>query len=190
MIIFGLGNPGLKYQWTRHNVGFIFLDVLARKLNKKFQNYPEYKKATVIIEKKEINLIKPLLFMNRSGIVVSHILGNYPDEFIVILDDINLPLGRIRFRAKGSDGGHLGLRSIIEVLNTEDFPRLRIGVANQESMERRLDSAEFVLSRFKKDEKKIIKDVIAKGIEGIEIYLTKGFEKAQNFINGVKLTEC
>ncbi|MEO0096314.1 MAG: aminoacyl-tRNA hydrolase [candidate division WOR-3 bacterium] len=185
MIIFGLGNPGFKYRWTRHNAGFIFLDRLAKKFKKRFVSYPEYKKATIIIEKREIRLIKPLSFMNRSGMVVSHILKKYPDEFIIILDDINLPLGRMRFRAKGSDGGHLGLRSIIEALNTEDFPRLRIGIANQEIIERKINSADFVLSPFRRNEKKIIIEVIEKAIEGIEMYLTQGFERAQSFINGL-----
>ncbi|MEO0123037.1 MAG: aminoacyl-tRNA hydrolase [candidate division WOR-3 bacterium] len=189
MIIFGLGNPGLNYKWTRHNVGFIFIDRLAKKFKKKFFRYPEYKKAKIVVEKKEILLIKPLLFMNRSGIVVSHILEKQCDEFVVILDDINLPLGRMRFRAKGSDGGHLGLRSIIEALNTEDFPRLRIGVANQEIIERKIDSADFVLSPFRRAEKKILINVIEKAIEGIEIFITQGAEKAQNFINAFRFTE-
>ncbi len=188
MIIFGLGNPGLKYHWTRHNVGFIFLDRLAKKFKKRFVSYPEYKESTLIIEKKEIKLIKPLLLMNRSGIVVSHILKKYPDEFIIILDDINIPLGRMRFRAKGSDGGHLGLRSIIEALNTEDFPRLRIGIANEDSIERKIDSADFVLSPFDRDEIKVIKLVIDKAIEGIEIFVSQGFERAQNFINATNFT--
>ncbi len=189
MIVFGLGNPGIKYQRTRHNAGFIFLDQLAKKYKKRFRNVKAYKQTTIIISEKEIKLIKPFLFMNNSGLVVRKVLEENPDEFLVILDDINLSLGRMRFRAKGSDGGHLGLRSIIEVLNTDDFPRLRIGIANDDIINRRIDSADFVLRSFPKAERKIINKVIEKGIEGINIYLTQGFEKAQNFINAFNLTE-
>ncbi len=183
MIIFGLGNPGLEYRWTRHNAGFLFLDYLAKRYSKRFRRVGEYAHTMIEIKEKKIKLIKPLLFMNRSGVVVSHIINNCPDEFLVVLDDINLPLGRMRLRAKGSDGGHLGLRSIIEALNTEDFPRLRIGIATQDVVEKRVDPADFVLSPFSKTERKIVERVIEKGIEGIGIYLTQGIEKAQNFIN-------
>ncbi len=187
MIIFGLGNPGLKYRWTRHNAGFVFLDTLAREYQKRFRRFIEYQYTAITIAGKRIKLIKPLLFMNRSGIVVSHILNKRPDVFMVVLDDINLPLGRLRFRARGSDGGHLGLGSIIETQNTEEFPRLRIGIANQESIERRIDSAEFVLEQFNNNEKRILKAVIEKGIQGIEIFVSDGFERAQNFVNSVNL---
>ncbi len=187
MIIFGLGNPGLKYSWTRHNAGFIFLDMLARKYKKKFRKFAGYQYTTIVIAGKKIELIKPFLFMNHSGDVVSYILDKESDEFMVVLDDINLPLGRMRFRIKGSDGGHLGLRSIIEALDTEEFPRLRIGIANQKSIARQVDSAEFVLEQFNNDEKKILKAVIEKGIQGIEIFVSDGFERAQNFVNSVNL---
>lgn len=186
MIIFGLGNPGIKYQWTRHNTGFIFINAFVKQYKKKFKKYPGYQQVEINKDGQEIKCIKPLLYMNCSGIVVAHILENEPEDFLVVVDDINLPLGRLRFRVRGSDGGHLGLRSIIEVLNTEDFPRLRIGVANQESIARDIDAAEFVLRRFEKEEKKILKEVIDKGIKGIEIYLAQGFENAQNFINSIK----
>ncbi|MGB9721027.1 MAG: aminoacyl-tRNA hydrolase [bacterium] len=204
MIIFGLGNPGIKYKGTRHNVGFLFVDSLAGKYKKKFRKFRDYEKAIIEIEQKKIKLIKPLLFMNQSGRVVADLVTKERIKsstllkekgkceglnLLIVLDDINLPLGRMRLRAKGSDGGHLGLRSIIEALNTEDFPRLRIGIANDDIINRKIDSADFVLSSFSKNERKIIDKAIEKGIEGIEIYLTQGFEKAQNFINAVKFTE-
>ncbi len=187
MIIIGLGNPGLKYRWTRHNAGFLFLETLAKKYRKRFRRFKDYEQATIKVMEKEIKLIKPLLFMNNSGIVVSRILEREIDMFIVVLDDINLPIGRIRFRAKGSDGGHLGLRSIIQTLKTEDFPRLRIGIANQDLFERNLDVADFVLRPFGRTEKRILKLVIQKAIEGIELFISTGLEKAQNFINGVNV---
>jgi len=187
VIIFGLGNPGFKYRWTRHNVGFIFLDHLAKKYKKRFHSFPDYSESLIAIGDKEIKLIKPLLYMNRSGAVVAKILSAVPEEFMVILDDINLPLGKLRFRVKGSDGGHLGLRSIIEALNTENFPRLRIGIGNEESFSRRIDATEFVLSPFMSDEKEILKKAIERGIDGLEIFITQGEEKAQNFINSQSL---
>jgi len=201
MIIFGLGNPGPNYKWTRHNVGFLFVDSLAGKYKKKFRKFKDYEKAIIEIDQKKIKLIKPLLYMNQSGKIVADLVTKRRlksltteeegkvegSNFLIVLDDINLPLGRMRFRAKGSDGGHLGLRSIIETLNTDDFIRLRIGIANDDIINRRIDSADFVLNPFSKDEITIIEKMIEKGIEGIEIYLTQGFEKAQNYINGFKL---
>ncbi|MEO0185556.1 MAG: aminoacyl-tRNA hydrolase, partial [candidate division WOR-3 bacterium] len=160
----------------------------AKKYGKKFRKFKDYEQVLINIKDSKTRLIKPLLFMNRSGIVVSSVLNSKPEEFMLILDDINLPLGKMRFRAKGSDGGHLGLRSVIEALNTEEFPRLRIGIANQEIMERKIDSADFVLSPFKRNEKKIFNRVIEKAVEGIEIFVSEGFEKAQNFINAIKIS--
>lgn len=187
MIIFGLGNPGIEYRWTRHNAGFIFVELFVKQYKKRFKRYPDYQQAILKVYGREIKFIKPLQYMNHSGILVSRILARRPEDFLVVVDDINLPLGRLRFRARGSDGGHLGLRSIIEALNNEDFPRLRIGIGNQESIERKMDSAEFVLKQFHKGEKILLKNVIIKAIEGIEIYLTQGLEKAQNFINSINL---
>uniref|UniRef100_A0A7V0Z621 Peptidyl-tRNA hydrolase n=1 Tax=candidate division WOR-3 bacterium TaxID=2052148 RepID=A0A7V0Z621_UNCW3 len=200
MIIFGLGNPGSNYKWTRHNVGFLFVDSLAGRYKKKFRKFRDYEKAVIEIAQRKIKLIKPLLYMNHSGMVVADLVTkrglrylpseeekkNEGRDFLIVLDDINLPLGRMRFRAKGSDGGHLGLRSVIEALNTDDFLRLRIGIANDDIINRRINSADFVLSPFSKEERTIIERMIEKGIEGIKIYITQGFEKAQNFINAFK----
>lgn len=182
MIIFGLGNPGLKYRPTRHNAGFIFLNSLAKKYQKRFSHRPAYDYAQVNIGGKAIRLIKPLLYMNRSGTVVAEILKKQSEEFLVVLDDINLPLGKLRLRKKGSDGGHLGLRSIIESLNTSDFPRLRIGIGKRD-----IDAVDYVLSPFKPKEKRLLKRIIEQGIKGIEILVKKGFEPAQNFVNSINL---
>ncbi|MCX7994949.1 MAG: aminoacyl-tRNA hydrolase [candidate division WOR-3 bacterium] len=196
MVIVGLGNPGAEYRWTRHNTGFLFVDFLAKKYRKRFRKLKDYEETMVKIENENIRLIKPLLFMNRSGEVLGNLVANgliIPGfiegkaKLIVVLDDINLPLGRMRLRAKGSDGGHRGLRSIIEALSTEFFPRLRIGIANQDLFKRQINATEFVLSPFKKEEKEIIKQVIYKAIDGIEMLVAQGFEKAQNFINSVNI---
>jgi len=184
MIIFGLGNPGLKYWATRHNIGYIFLEQMARYYKKKFHSHSGYKIVQVEIAGKTVALIKPLAWMNQSGIAIKNILNktHTVNNFLIVLDDVNLPLGKMRLRIKGSDGGHLGLRSIINSLNTNDFPRLRIGIGKPDE-----DVALYVLARFEKKEKKLLKETIEQGIKGIEILIEKGFESAQNYINAVKV---
>lgn len=182
MILFGLGNPGIRYRWTRHNAGFIFLDRLARRYKGRFFQFKGYKKAEIEIDEKKIKLIKPALFMNRSGVVVFQVLKEEPDEFMVVLDDINLPLGKLRLRARGSDGGHLGLRSIINELNTENFKRLRIGIG---PLTNGKDAIEYVLNNFTKEEKRIVLFVVDKAIAGLEILIKDGFDRAQNYINSI-----
>jgi len=182
MIIFGLGNPGVRYRSTRHNVGYVFLSRLARVQKRKFLLHKGYKIAKIKIARKTINLIKPSCWMNQSGIVVAQVLQEIAQDFLIVLDDVNLPLGKIRMRSRGSDGGHLGLRSIINTLNSSNFPRLRIGIGCSN------DVTSYVLSSFKPKEKKILKSVIEQGIGGIEIMLKQSFAKAQNYINAIDLT--
>ena len=121
--------------------------------------------------------------MNQSGKAVSYILQKRDEEFIVIVDDVNLPLGKMRLRAKGSDGGHLGLRSIIDTLNSSYFPRLRIGVGCPVG-----DIPAYVLSTFRRGEKRILMAVIEEGIKGVEMLVKRDFTKAQNYINAIDLT--
>ena len=182
MTIFGLGNPGLKYRSTRHNAGFIFLDQLVRRSRKRYSRGRFYDRAFIRIRGEEIHCVKPKSWMNESGIAIAAILGSEDRDILIILDDINLPLGKMRLRPKGSDGGHLGLRSIIDALGTDDFPRLRIGIG-QSSM----DAAAYVLGRFSAAEKKVLKSVIDHGIKGIRMLVCDGFEKAQNYINSIKI---
>jgi PTH1 family peptidyl-tRNA hydrolase len=122
--------------------------------------------------------------MNESGYAVSNFLEGRIEPLMIILDDINLPLGKIRLRNKGSDGGHLGLRSIIKALGTTDFARLRIGVGR--SME---DAASYVLDRFTREEKTILRKVLDQGIVGVEMIFKQNFVKAQNYINAVDLQD-
>ncbi len=183
MIIFGLGNPGLKYRSTRHNAGYLALDQFGKKKRRRFRVTRGYHIMRFAIKEMTIALVKPQCWMNQSGFAVRHYLDKHPDAFMVIADDINLPLGRMRLRARGSDGGHLGLRSIIEAVATDDFPRLRIGIGQP-----RVDAAEYVLDRFNLKESRILKKVIEQGIKGIEILVTDGMNKAQNYINGIELT--
>lgn len=180
MIIFGLGNPGPKYSFTRHNVGYIFLGRLARAYRKRFSRKDHFRIATLKVKGTELSLIKPNCWMNQCGSRIHAILGEEKTKFMIVVDDINLPLGKIRLRGKGSDGGHLGLRSIIHELQTENFPRLRIGVGQPQA-----GAADYVLSRFNAAECRILTKVIGQGIKGIRILVSAGFVKAQNYINSI-----
>jgi PTH1 family peptidyl-tRNA hydrolase len=159
-LITGLGNPGRNYELTRHNIGFIVLDYVAYKLNLKFtpgkgQWYETYGN----IEDTEFYLIKPTTYMNNSGIAVEEFLTNNeisPNNLLVVYDDFQLPLGTIRLRTKGSDGGHNGISSVIYHLNTMDFPRMRIGIGKDETIIKD-EYIDFVLTQFDKDEKEKIK---------------------------------
>jgi len=184
MIIFGLGNPGLKYRSTRHNAGYIFLDQLVRASKKKYSRKRLYSIVVSKVKDREMLLIKPKCWMNECGITIAKILGAVNRDFLVVLDDINLPLGRMRLRSRGSDGGHLGLRSIISALGKSDFPRLRIGVGQPS-----VDAAVYVLRRFNAHEKRILKKVIEQGIRGIELLSADGFVKAQNHINSINIKD-
>lgn len=182
MIIFGLGNPGLKYRLTRHNAGHIFVDKLARVSKRKYSRKRNYSVASCTIRGKKVLLIKPRCWMNECGVAIAGILYTVNHDFLVVLDDINLPLGRMRLRSKGSDGGHLGLRSIINALRMNDFPRLRIGIGSPS-----VDSADYVLERFSTNERKVLKKTMEHGIEGIRILAGEGFVKAQNYINSIHI---
>jgi PTH1 family peptidyl-tRNA hydrolase len=122
--------------------------------------------------------------MNQCGLVIRDLLRGENDDFLVVLDDVNLPLGRMRLRSDGSDGGHLGLRSIIECLGTSDFPRLRIGIGQPS-----IDTEDYVLQRFNAGEMKIFIRVLKHGIEGMRILVRDGFVKAQNYINSFNIDD-
>lgn len=182
MIIFGLGNPGLKYRSTRHNAGYIFLERLARSYRKRFSRKKHYRSATLKIKGTEVILIKPNCWMNQCGSTIYDILRKDKHKFMIVVDDINLPLGKIRLRSKGSDGGHLGLRSIIDALQMHNFPRLRIGIGQPQ-----MDAADYVLSRFNAAERRTLTKVMSEGIKGIRILASEGFVKAQNYINSINI---
>lgn len=185
MIIIGLGNPGLKYRNTRHNVGQIFVDRLAKKYGGRFKTKRGYRISRLGKLSPHLKLAKPICYMNTSGPVVAGLVEKEGrEDFLIVLDDINLPLGRIRLRGRGSDGGHLGLRSIITTLNTENFARLRIGVGQPVE-----DAAEYVLASFSKDEKKRLDQVLEHSFQGIEILAARGLEPAQNFLNAVDVSQ-
>jgi PTH1 family peptidyl-tRNA hydrolase len=184
MIIFGLGNPGSIYRSTRHNVGYRVAERLARRFKKRFRTIPGYKIAVTKQKHVYIHIVKPICWMNQSGISVKNYLEKRPEEFLIVIDDVNLPLGRMRLRSAGSDGGHQGLRSVIKEIGREDFPRLRVGIGHKHG-----DLAEYVLSRFTRREKQVLDCVINKAAEGIIVLLAKGLSKAQNLLNSVDHTE-
>ncbi len=179
-LITGLGNVGDKYCFTRHNAGFMVLDKWAVDNNITFK---EDKKLKCFIAKMGDNiLIKPTTFMNLSGEAVRTVMDYYKidiKDVLIIYDDIALDLGRIRFRANGSDGGHNGIKSIIKHTGTKEFDRLKIGIGPQPN----IPSENYVLQNFPKEQLTDLKNVLKKSIEAVEFYLDNGIEKAQNKFN-------
>ncbi|MFH1454350.1 MAG: aminoacyl-tRNA hydrolase [Armatimonadota bacterium] len=183
-IIFGLGNPGKKYSRTRHNLGFLALEQLADKYSIKIAK----KSLKSIwgegeILSKRIVLVMPLTFMNLSGTAVKFNLGRFgikPTESLIVCDDLNLSPGSIRIRMKGSAGGHNGLKSIIDVLQTDNFPRLRIGIGQPPEGD---DSADFVLEKFSRSEWKFYQEEINKTVDILESIIENGIEYAMNKYN-------
>jgi len=183
-IVAGLGNPGAKYRATRHNVGFVAVDILADmmgiSINKAFG------KSLVgmgIIEGKKAVLVKPQSFMNLSGLSVFELKNWYKidtSNIILIYDDIDLNVGALRIRPSGGAGTHNGMRSIISSLNTENFPRIRIGIG---SAPEEWDLADYVLSTFNPDESLIIKEVCHKAAKGAMLIMAKGVQEAMNRCN-------
>jgi PTH1 family peptidyl-tRNA hydrolase len=152
-VIFGIGNPGTRYEYTRHNVGFLLLDYFSQKNSIRFKEAPgDYLEATGKIEDNDYSLIKPVTYVNNSGIAASQICDKYkiePENFLVVCDDSNLENFTFRVRLSGGDGGHNGLASIIYHLLTEKFPRIRIGIGKSSIDE---DLVNYVLSEFTKSE--------------------------------------
>lgn len=179
-LITGLGNIGEKYCFTRHNAGFMVLDKWALDNNVSFK---EDKKLKCFITKLGENiLIKPTTFMNLSGEAVRAVMDYYKidvKDILIVYDDIALDLGRIRFRANGSDGGHNGIKSIIKHVGTKEFDRLKIGIGPQPN----IPSENYVLQNFPKDKLHELKEVIKRADEAIEFYLDNGIQKAQNQYN-------
>jgi PTH1 family peptidyl-tRNA hydrolase len=178
-LIVGLGNPGLRYEKTRHNLGFMLVDLLAHQMQTQVKR--EECRALVgraVIENQTAELVKPQTFMNLSGESVSCLLkkeNRSAEKLIVISDDLALPAGSIRLRAKGSSGGHNGLKSLIACLKTEDFIRLRIGIQSEHPIG---DTINFVLEKFSKSETETVEKVLETSAEAIRFIISDGIEKA------------
>jgi PTH1 family peptidyl-tRNA hydrolase len=185
--VVGLGNPGLKYEFTRHNIGFRIVDNLARDIKTKFKKVKSYYSliSRGMINNHKVMLIKPQTFMNLSGRAVSKIVSYYKIPFqdlLIVYDDLNLEFGQIRIRKKGSAGGHKGIESIMQYLNSEEIPRLRIGIGNP-SVNFNFDSVSYVLSNFNGDEEDKIKETIKLSTGAIKTIIEDDFEKAMRKYN-------
>ena len=184
-LIVGLGNPGKNYEFTRHNAGFLTLDHIASELDTEINNLKNNALvADVVINNHRCLLVKPQTFMNNSGTAVRDIAKFYkipPEKIIVIFDDISLPCGKLRIRRKGTDGAHNGIKSIIYHLNSDQFPRIKIGVGAKPNPE--YDLADWVLSKFGKDDTEQLKAAITKATEVLPFILDGEIDKAMNKAN-------
>jgi PTH1 family peptidyl-tRNA hydrolase len=183
VLIVGLGNPGPRYESTRHNVGFMILDILARRYNGGFKKSQDpYEYARLTFESQGILLLKPLTYMNESGLAVTAGISRFDiDDFsklLIVCDDLNLPFGTVRLRKHGSDGGQKGLRSIIEALGTQEFPRLRFGIGDHF-----IDAVEFVLSPFNSKEAADLPQVLGWAADAIESWIGNGIQLTMSKYN-------
>jgi peptidyl-tRNA hydrolase, PTH1 family len=184
-LIVGLGNPGSNYEWTRHNCGFMVIDELARRAGKVVKA-PECQALTAraTIGGEQALLVKPQTFMNLSGVAVAALIKKYEvperSSILVISDELALPFGKIRIRARGSAGGQKGLKSIIEKLGGQDFPRLRLGIAPDHPVN---DASDFVLSEFPKKDRDELARIVALAADAVEALLTTGVANAMSKYN-------
>lgn len=182
-LIAGLGNPGGQYAETRHNVGFLLLDSWAEELKLDFR--PKYQGlvAETQIDGERIFLLKPQTFMNLSGRSIREIVQFYkipPQDLLVVHDDMDLPLGRLRLRSSGSSGGHNGIKSTIAEIGTEEFWRLKIGVGHPPAG---WDTARFVLAPFTSEEISSLEDVLDRGLKAVSLWIHGESNKAMNLYN-------
>ena len=181
-LLVGLGNPGSRYSRTRHNVGFMVLEALAEGMGLSFRDRADYRLSDGSIEDERIILIEPLMFMNRSGSAVKKIADKHavsPERIIVIHDDLDLAMGRIKIRKKGSSGGHKGIESVIQQIGTRDFIRVKIGIGRDPLM----PAEAFVLSKFRKEELPLIREAVSRAAEAAVCIITHGPDKAMNKYN-------
>lgn len=183
-IVVGLGNPGRRYQGTRHNIGFAVADEVARRRQAVFESgRGDALTARCGRGPGSVLVVKPLTMMNLSGEAVAAVAGFYkvdPAAILAVADDVNLPLGRLRLRARGTAGGHNGFRSIVASLGTEEFPRLRVGVGRGDP---RRDLADHVLARFDDDERSEVERAMARAADAVETFLAEGIEAAMSRYN-------
>lgn len=183
-LVVGLGNPGSQYEFTKHNVGFLTVDYLADKLNIKI-NKLKFKGlfAKEKIENEDVVLLKPQTYMNLSGESVRDFANFFkipPENIIVVVDDVDLPMGKIRIRKKGSAGTHNGMKSIIYQLQSDNFIRIKVGI---EKEERKDDLADYVLKGFSKDEVPIMEESMERAAKAVLEILKKGPDVAMNKFN-------
>lgn len=184
MVVVGLGNPGSKYAETRHNVGFWSIDQIAAEYS---IDVSSRNKATVvgegIIAEQRVVLVRPRTFVNRSGEAARYLLARYripSDKLLIIYDDINLPLGKLRLRVRGSAGGHNGIKSIIESLGSEELPRLRIGIGRPSAGQ---DQISYVIGAMSPEERKVADEMLERVAQAVSAILTDGIDAAMSRFN-------
>ena len=184
-LLIGLGNPGAAYEETRHNVGFVLADALAEKARADFKHdgRADALVAEGRVRGRAVTIVKPQTYMNRSGSTVRHLLrrlGLDPVDILVMVDDINLMLGKIRLRERGSAGGHNGVQDIIDPLGTDAFPRLRVGVGSDFARGRQVD---YVLSAFADEELPTIEAAVSRARDAAITFVADGIITAMNRFN-------
>ncbi len=182
-LIVGLGNPGPEYAGTRHNVGFDVIDALAN-ANKIKIDKAKHKARLGVGKINDVGvvLVKPMTFMNVSGQAIAPLLKEYglkAENLLIIADDLDMEVGRLRLKSKGGSGGHNGHKSIISAIGTEEYPRLKIGIHS----ERRNETVDFVLSKFHPEERVDIDQAVKKAVKGIAVLVYEGLERGLNALN-------
>jgi PTH1 family peptidyl-tRNA hydrolase len=183
-LVIGLGNPGLQYERTRHNVGFRVVDALAKQLGWKWERRGRAMLASGSMGAEKVLLVKPITYMNNSGETVGELVRWHkvpPEDVLVVYDDLDLPVGKVRLRASGSAGGHNGLDSIIRYLHTNQFPRLRVGIGRP--ADQRAETISYVLSAPSADERILLETGEGRAVEAIPLALRQGIATTMNLIN-------
>lgn len=181
-LIAGLGNPGPRYEKTRHNVGFLVIDELLRRQKLVFKEKDNYRIAEGSQYDEKIILLEPLTFMNNSGIAVRKVMQKSnltPENLIVVHDDLDLATGNLKIRKKGSSGGHKGVESIIQNIGSREFIRIKIGIGRDPL----IPTEKYVLSKFSKDEMQSVREAIARAAESIDSIIRHGIEYTMNRFN-------
>ncbi len=181
-LVAGLGNPGKKYAWTRHNVGFLVLDEIIGRLGLECRERPDYKTCSGSIGDEKTIFLEPLTFMNRSGSAVRELLSKNNisvENIIVIHDDLDFDCGRLKIRKKGTSGGHRGVESIIQNIGSNAFIRVKIGIGRDQ----RMLAEDYVLSKFRKDELPAIREAIVTAADAVACIVREGPDKAMNRFN-------
>jgi PTH1 family peptidyl-tRNA hydrolase len=187
-LIVGLGNIGLEYAHTRHNIGFDVVDAFVAKHNGTYKNDRLADVATLQIKGRDITVIKPTTYMNLSGRAVRYWIDNKKiplDQCLIVVDEIALPQSKLRLRPSGSDAGHNGLRSIQETLGTVDYPKLRFGIGNNYPKGMQV---EYVLGKWTKEELPLVRLKIEKSIEVIENFIFTGIERTMTEVNKIEFS--
>jgi PTH1 family peptidyl-tRNA hydrolase len=182
-LIVGLGNIGVEYANTRHNIGFMVLDAWAQASNIVFESGRYGSTTTVSFKGRKFTLLKPSTYMNLSGKAVRYWMNELkiqPENLLVISDDLNIPFGTLRLRKNGSAGGHNGLTNISELLGTQDYARIRVGIGNEFG---RGQQVGYVLGEFNEDERKEIPEICKRVIDGVKAWATVGADRAMNVVN-------